>query len=155
MKFAGGDCKEQECQISGVNLKANMNSKEYNNLLNQFRNQLTGQQRIDYGNMTPEQKHDYCAQWVLDPQLCTTQGFNKSFVFSEVKNKEKVIWVTETQLGGPLYLNSPELATIVTEAKDLEDYFGSELHSCLTNLKKEPTILQSLNMQKVQVFKTV
>ena len=62
---------------------------------------------------TRAEKQAWLADYILDPSMATrTYGVNKTTRKTRELDDSTVIWLTETQLAGPMYMNSVEDAKI-------------------------------------------
>ena len=92
--------------------------KEYNNFANNFRNHLNPEQKDQYMCVLKEDRALWICQWALDPAMCELQGLNRATAHKNDEQEETDVLVTEEQLGGPQYLNSPEHAAILVKSGD-------------------------------------
>ena len=69
---------------------------------------------------TDQDRHEWIAGYLIDPELATATGWNKTIAFKEDRIKDKERWVTQAMLGGPKYMNSDLHAEIVVNAGVLE-----------------------------------
>ena len=110
-----------DTEITADSLKSTLSAAAYNNLCNNFRNQLTTEHKADYEKVGVVEARSWIAQFVLDPELCKCQGYNRTEVSKGTVQKDLSAWIYESQLAGPEYLNSAEMARDLVESKELDD----------------------------------
>ena len=59
-----------------------------------------------------EARHQWIADYLLDPKVITCKGTNTIARRSEAGTKAKIVWLTMSELGGPMYMNSQAEAKI-------------------------------------------
>ena len=72
------------------------------------------------GLTTDQERRSYLAQFVLDPAVARTNGFNKSTAFDVRADDATSAWVTREELGGPRFLASMTNADILISSGSLE-----------------------------------
>ena len=92
-----------------------------NNLSNNFRKHLSSEQKAQHAKLSRDEKRRWLLQWVIDPETCSREGFNRSVAYNSDENISDAQWITNEQLAGPHYLNSLAHAEIITAAGDLEE----------------------------------
>ena len=103
-------------------LKEALGSK-YNNFSNNFRNHLTPSQKDQYKDTPKPQREEWIYQWYVDPTQCNLTGFNRTTAIKKDTSKVKETWLTESQLGGPKYLNNPEHAHLLVLSGDRRNLY--------------------------------
>ena len=103
-------------EITGQNLKEHLDTKEYNSLSSIFRQHVDkhAEHKEKYSMLKDDtQRRNYMAQFVMDPQDFKAKGKTTTSVID--KNQDKTVgeWLFETQIGGPMVLNNPELAAAI------------------------------------------
>ena len=79
------------------------------------------QSQSDYKALTTdEERRSYLCQFVLDPDIVKTTGFNKTTAFDESARRAEEMWWTREELGGPKGLNSMANADILIKSGTLE-----------------------------------
>ena len=63
------------------------------------------------------QRRLWLAQFVMDPNCCSKEGFNESAAFLLNKTREAVEWLTQEQLEGPNYINSKQHVQLLIDKK--------------------------------------
>ena len=74
------------------------------------------QVQTEFKNMDASARREWLVSYVLDPSGATCSGFDRSTAVNNSLNEEGLSWITEEQMGGPLYLNSPAAASIVVKS---------------------------------------
>ena len=105
--------QEKGLPCTGQNLKDALDKKDYNLLGCVFRQKMENGVADDYKQLeNTKAKQDWLAQFVLDPSVATTEGYNKSAVFTKSVNRGTSGWLTLEQLASPLHLASEAHAKI-------------------------------------------
>ena len=74
---------------------------------------LSTEQRVSYSKCpSDKERHQWVAEYILDPQKVKCQGATSVSRTSTTTDKEITIWITEAELAGPSYLNNKENAKI-------------------------------------------
>ena len=123
-----------------------LSAKEMNNLSNNFRNHLSGEQRAQHARLPKEDKKKWLAQWVIDPETCQREGYNRSFAYTSDESVNDTSWVTLEQLSGPTMMNSMAHAQLV--AADLESQpsrFPSLAAKGIMEYKMTTEVLRSIS----------
>ena len=106
--------------VTVENMRAAVSPKEFNAFSNNFRNQLQGQEKVQWQGMAKPAREQWMAQWVLEPELCKKSGFNKTIASTDNRKTLADQWVLESELGGPRFLNSADHAKKIIESGDLQ-----------------------------------
>lgn len=102
--------------MSPAALKRALTSAELNSLQTSFRAVMSAEAREGYRQLaTDDERRSYLCQFILDPEIAKTNGFNKSVAFDEAADVATEGWVTLEELGGPQYLNSRYHADIMAK----------------------------------------
>jgi hypothetical protein len=113
--------REQGLVATGANIKHALGKDELNKLASAFRNTMGDEAKAGYKQLkTDEERRSWLAQYVIDPHTAVSKGFNSTVAFVSAKQSCKSGWVTEAQLGGPLYLNDTAAAKIMVESGELQ-----------------------------------
>ena len=108
-------------EVTGDNLKAVLNPKELNVLATAIRSSMSEQVKSDYKKLnTDEERRQWIAQFVLDPTISTTEGFNGTLAYKQEGTIDEDVWLTEEQLGSASYLNSVSQASQIVKVGELE-----------------------------------
>ena len=93
---------------------------EINCLKSTLRQHLSAEATHAYkGLSTDQERRSYLAQFVLDPAVARTNGFNKSTAFDVRADDATSGWVTLEELGGPRFLASMTNADILISSGSL------------------------------------
>ena len=107
-------------EINKESIFETLSKAEINNLSNNMRNHQTPQVAARYREMKSDaERKDWVSHYVIDYKEASCKGWNSTKVVNNNINTEEIVWLTEEQMGGPLYLNSPSHAAIVVKAKIL------------------------------------
>ena len=113
---------EKGMDINGNTLKTCLSSKDYNNLSNVFRQSMAPSARAENANLNAdEERRQWIGQFVLDPEYCQTEGFNKNTAFITDECRQEVVWLTQAQLESAAWLNSSAHAEALVESGELEE----------------------------------
>jgi TPP-dependent trihydroxycyclohexane-1,2-dione (THcHDO) dehydratase len=100
-------------------LYAALDPKQVNSLASGFRGAMSPQVKSGYANMSPAERREWLAQYVLDPETGVNHGFSETKSVNSRKNRETTEWLTEAELGGPKWLNAPHHASILVKSGSL------------------------------------
>ena len=99
-----------------------IDKKTLNNVANNFRNQMSAPVKAEYTKLkSDEERKQWLSHYIIDPETAVHQGYNKVEVVNSKMDKNKVAWLTESQLGGPMYLNDVGHAKILVDAKSFRE----------------------------------
>ena len=108
--------------VTPQNLKSMLSLKEMNILQATFRQAMSQDSRETYKALSSDdERRSFVAQYVLDPTLAKTNGFNKKFAFGETASESVEGWITKEELSGPKFLNSKAHAEILIENRELPE----------------------------------
>ena len=108
-------------EICAASLK-DIPAKEYNVLCQSFRSKMSAETKNKYDTLTNnEERRRWVAQYCIDPEGAISHGLQETEVSSESSTKGWSGWITEAQLGGPKFLNDPEAAKAMIDAKELQE----------------------------------
>ena len=132
--------------ITADNLGKYLDKKLMNNISNTMRNSLSLENKAAYKDTatTDQSRRDWVAQFVLDPAMAKTTGFNRCVAFKKENHKDKEVWITKCQMEGPEYCNNAEHAKLLIE----EGGMPSRPH-------EEPCLAKAGVMQYLWVKKSV
>ena len=104
--------------VTGDNLKAALDKKVTNRLGSAFRKHLSDEIKETYKNhaTTDKERCEWIAQFVIDPSVARLEGWNKDETYKHDKNKSEEHWLTEAQLGSPVWLNDPAHAATMIKS---------------------------------------
>ena len=127
--------------MSPAALKRALTSAELNSLQTSFRAVMSAEAREGYRQLaTDDERRSYLCQFILDPEIAKTNGFNKSVAFDEAADVATEGWVTLEELGGPQYLNSRYHADIMAKTLPERPHevpeLAAEVSSSITTLTK-------------------
>ena len=111
--------EQQGLQVTGQNLKASLSKPEWDALTSAFRSACSASQRDVMKPLSDTEKAARVSQFVLDPVDFKATAHNTVEVFNTKQEKTLGAWLTQAQIGGPSYLNSPEQAKVLCESGDL------------------------------------
>ena len=74
-----------------------------------------------------ESRHQWIADYLLDPKKVTCQGINSISRNSETGSDTKFVWITEQELAGPKYMNDKDNAKIAIQALDSKAHTNAAL----------------------------
>lgn len=107
--------------LTGDDLKNALTTKELNSLCCTFRNKLGPEAKADYQHLTAdEDRRKWVAQFVIDPNCCTKEGYNRNAAWIQETKRVKEHWLTQTQLASSQWLNSEEQAEALCQSGNLE-----------------------------------
>ena len=87
-----------------------------------YRNSMTADVKKKYKVLkTNDERRQWLVHYLLDPKAAVCTGFNKTTASDEENSKKMEAWITEEQMGGPLYLNSATHAKTVCASKIFEE----------------------------------
>ena len=90
-----------------------------------------------------EERKQWIAAFLIDPAFCTNEGFNECSVFSEKTQVDDEVWLTQSQLQGPEWLNDAHHAKILIDSSSLEER------------PHEWAVLAEANVKQYKFFKSV
>ena len=104
--------------LTGENLKASLDKKVMNRLGSAFRKHLSDENKETYKNnaKTDKERCEWIAQFVIDPSVARLEGWNRDETYKHDKNKSEEHWLTEAQLGSPVWLNDPAHAATMIKS---------------------------------------
>ena len=106
--------------VTPDSIKTMLSATLFNQLGNSFRQHLSAEAKDTYLSLkSDDDRRSYMAQFVLDPSIAKTNGFNRDFAFDQAIVKETQTWWTREQLGGPTGLNNLEHADILIASGSL------------------------------------
>ena len=110
--------KEGDVPALADALKANLVAKQYNSLGATFRARMNDNTKEAYHQLDKDrERREMIATFVLDPACCTSiEGYNKTFKYSEKKEQEREVWITEAQMAGSEFMNSKEHAKLFCDS---------------------------------------
>jgi hypothetical protein len=80
---------------------------------------LSTDQKSSYSKCANDkERHQWVAEYLLDPQKVKCEGATSVSRTSTTTDKEVTIWITEAELGGPSYLNNTEHAALAITSLD-------------------------------------
>jgi hypothetical protein len=80
---------------------------------------LSAPQQVSYSKCANDkERHQWVAEYLLDPQKVKCEGATSVSRTSTTTDKEVTIWITEAELGGPSYLNNTEHAALAITSLD-------------------------------------
>ena len=83
-------------EVTGDNLKASLNPREFHGVATAFRSSMSEQVKSDYKKLnTDEERRQWIAQFVLDPTISITEGFNKTEAYKQERTIDEDVWLTE------------------------------------------------------------
>ncbi len=110
------------CDITPSSLKDKLSNKELNNLANTFRNTMPPEVKDEYGKLRSDSdRRQWLCQFVLDPHVASTRGFNKTTAKNSVNSEGQAQWLHLSELAGPIHLNNKELAKALVESGELQE----------------------------------
>ena len=77
--------------------------------------------KSQYQSLDIAGRRDWLVQYLIDPVGSTCRGISKTVAENGQKNLEDRTWLTESQIGGPLYLNDTEAARLLCAASVLPE----------------------------------
>ena len=113
---------ERGVSLEGLSAKKvyeTLDPKEVNKLATSFRNTMSAAARQAYKEVSPADRREWLAQYIVDPQLGTSVGFTQTEATNSRLSTAKEAWITEAEMGGPLWLNDTQAAKILCESGEL------------------------------------
>ena len=107
--------------LTSTSLKDMLTAKEFNNLGNSFRNSLTPDEKTTHEKVSgDDNRRDWMVRFVLDPYACKLKGTNTHSIANIKRKNDNEQWLMQSQIAGPKFLNSAELAEILCDSGELD-----------------------------------
>ena len=101
--------------------------KQRNKAITAMTGNLSAEAKEKYSGLTDDARHQFIADYLLDPRKMTCQGTNTVSRNSESGSATQWVWVTESELGGPKYMNDMANAKIAKMSLESKDHTNKSL----------------------------
>ena len=94
----------------------------YQKMQANYRNTMQPDAKARYRELKSDtERKDWLALYMIDPKTAVCKGYNSTVAFDQEENKGSEQWLSEEQMGGPMFLNSANHAGIIVKGKVLEE----------------------------------
>ena len=94
-----------------------------------------------------EARHQWIADYLLDPKIVTCKGRNTSSRSSQDGTKAKIVWVTLNELAGPAYMNSVADAKVAVTAMKSRPHAENSAMAAAGICQYKHTVLKEVSNQ--------
>jgi len=102
-------------------------AKQRNKAITAMSGNMTAEAKEKYKSLGDDARHQFIAEYLLDPRKMTCQGTNTVSRNSESGSATQWVWVTESELGGPKYMNDMANAKIAIQSLESKDHTNKSL----------------------------
>jgi len=88
---------------------------------------MTAEAKEKYKSLGDDARHQFIAEYLLDPRKMTCQGTNSVSRNSESGSDTKWVWITESELAGPKYMNDKDNAKIAIQSLESKAHTNGSL----------------------------
>lgn len=158
-------------EVTADNLQKNLDKQTFAAVSQAFRKALSPESKTAYANLRSDaERRAYVNQFILDPEIARTNGFNRTTAIDESMAKATEGWLTREELGGPLWLNSLKNADLLIASKTLPErphdnavlaaagvkayFFGQHRNHRATGLREEAGVKAACEV-KAEEYKAI
>ena len=102
-------------------------SKQRNKAITAMIGNMNDEAKEKYKGLVDDARHQFIAEYLLDPRKMTCQGTNTVSRNSESGSATQWVWVTESELGGPKYMNDMANARMAIQSMESKEHTNKSL----------------------------
>jgi len=113
-------------QLDGAAVKTG-SSKQRNKAITAMIGNMGDEAKEKYKGLVDDARHQFIAEYLLDPRKMTCQGTNTVSRNSESGSATQWVWLTESELGGPKYMNDMANARMAIQSMEFKEHTNKSL----------------------------
>ena len=122
-------------EITAQNLRDLLPTKLLNTLQTTFRNKMTDFEKKKHKTENRDSQAQWLANFIIDPKDWRGSCYNSTTVNESEEEKKTKVWITQSQMGGPNYLNDAAAAKALCDSGTLAS--RAHEYEALAKLGKE------------------